>query len=111
MTTYKKIKITAVVISIVLFALVTPFYLGYGNPLPQTDYSTFENIWLTAIPIMLTGLLIGIKWERVAAWMIIIPVSIGFVYSLLAWEDPCLPMVLPLIPGLLYWKSSKLRRA
>lgn len=106
MTKYKKFKISAVIVSVVLFALVTPFYLGYGNPLPQSDYTVFENLWLTAIPLMLVGLLLGIKWEKLGAYMIIVPISVGFIYSLIVWEDPCLPMVLPLIPGILYWKSS-----
>ncbi len=109
MNRYRVFKISAVVVSVILFSLVTPFYLGYGNPLPQADYSVFENLWLTAIPLMLIGLILGIKWEKLGAFMIILPVSVGFLYSLIAWEDPCLPMVLPLIPGLLYWKSSKIK--
>ncbi len=107
MTNYKKIKLSAVILSVLFFAVITPFYLSYGNPLPQAGYSIFGNLWLTVIPIMLIGLLVGIKWEKTGAYMIILPVSIGFIYSILAWEDPCLPMVLPLIPGILYWKSSK----
>ncbi len=109
MSRYKTFKISAVVVSVILFTIVFTFYIGYKVPLPQAGYSTFENLWLTAIPIMLIGLLLGIKWERIGAYMIILPISVGFIYSLIVWEDPCLPMVLPLLPGILYWKSSKLK--
>jgi hypothetical protein len=47
--------------SSVIILLTTPFYFGYGNPLPFTnsEYTLVENFGLTAFPIILLGLLLG----------------------------------------------------
>jgi hypothetical protein len=51
---------------------------------------------------MFLGLILGWKWEKVAGFLITIPILIGFIFSLIIWEDPSFVMVIPLIIGVLY---------
>ncbi len=89
-----------------IFLFVTPFYVGYGFPMPNATLSWLENLWLIIIPFFLIGLLLGWKWERVGGFMISIPVLSGFIAALFIREDPSWVMAVPLIPGVLYLISA-----
>ncbi len=87
---------------ILIFAL--PFYFGYGNPLPfaKPDYSLWENVALTIMLLVFIGLALGWKYPKVAGWLIIISIVIGFVVGLLTEANLSINLAIPLIPGILY---------
>jgi len=97
-----RIRWIARITGTLFFLFITPFYVGYGFPLPNASMSFLENLWLVILPIFLVGLALGWKWEKVAGYMITVPIVIGFLSALIAWEDPSVIMALPLIPGVLY---------
>lgn len=87
---------------ILIFAL--PFYFGYGNPLPfaKPDYSLWENVALTMMPLVFIGLALGWKYPKVAGWLIIISIAIGLIVGLLTEANISVNLAVPLIPGILY---------
>ncbi|MBN2880721.1 hypothetical protein JXM83_01590 [Candidatus Woesearchaeota archaeon] len=97
-----KIKWTARITGTILFLLIFPFYIGYGFPFPNSTLTFFENLWLTIIPIFLIGLIIGWKHEKIAGYLITIPITTGLLVSLITWQDPSPIMAIPLLPGILY---------
>lgn len=98
----KIVKWTARIIGSLMFLFIVPFYVGYGLPIPRASYTFYENLHLSIIPIMLAGLLIGWKREKIAGFMICIPITIALIYALITWGYPG-PIVLMLaIPGGLY---------
>lgn len=97
-----QIKWTARITGSLIFLFVFPFYIGYGVPLPDSSMTIFENLWLIIIPIFLLGCLIGWKWEKIAGYLLTIPIILGFFVALIVWEDPSFIMAFPLIPGFLY---------
>lgn len=97
-----QIKWTARISGTLIFLFVFPFYVGYGLPLPDSSMSLLENIWLSIMPFFLTGLLIGWKWEKVAGYLITVPIVLGLIAALIYWEDPSFITFLALIPGILY---------
>ncbi|WP_316858367.1 hypothetical protein [uncultured Cohaesibacter sp.] len=52
-----------------------PFCFGYGNPLSfiNPGYSWIENIWLSLLPLMFVGLLIGWRFEKFGGYLAVIP--------------------------------------
>lgn len=62
----KVVKWIARISALLLLLMVLPFYFGYGNPLPFVDptYTLAENIGLTAFPIILLGLALGWRYEK-----------------------------------------------
>ncbi|MDD3264005.1 MAG: hypothetical protein PHT94_03870 [Candidatus Nanoarchaeia archaeon] len=98
----KKIKWSARISGSIIFILFLPFYLGYGIPLPNSSMSFIENIWFIIFPLVLIGLIIGWKKEKVAGFLIIIPTILGSLLSLIFWRDPIIIMYIPLIPAILY---------
>ena len=88
--------------AILLFSL--PFYFGYGNPLPfaRSDYSLWENVALTMMPLVFIGLVLGWKYLKAGGWLIIISITIGFVVGLLTKANLSINLAVPLIPGILY---------
>jgi hypothetical protein len=89
-------------LAIILFAL--PFYFGYGNPLPfaNPNYSLWENVALSMMPLVFIGLALGWKYPKVAGWLIIIAIAIGFIVGLLTEANFSINLALPIIPGILY---------
>ena len=98
----KKIKWAARISALIVFAFIFPFYIGYGVPVPSAVLSFYENVWIVAMPIFLIGLVVGWKWEKIAGYLIIIPILFSFLVSLFLWESVSPIMAAPLIPGLLY---------
>ena len=91
-----------IAISILIFAL--PFYFGYGNPLPfaKFNYSIWENVALTIMPLVFIGLALGWKYPKIGGWLIIASILIGFVVGLLTKANFSVNLLVPVIPGILY---------
>ncbi len=85
-----------------LFLFLTPFYQGYGLPLPRASYSFFENFHLAIMPVVLVGLVVGWWRERLAGLMICIPVALALILALATWGDPGPVALLAAVPGGLY---------
>jgi len=87
---------------ILIFAL--PFYFGYGNPLPfiKSNYSLWENVALSMMPLVFIGLILGWKYPKFGGWMIIIAVMIAFIVGLLTKANFSVNLAVPIIPGILY---------
>lgn len=81
-----------------------PFYFGYGNPLPfiKPGYSILDNFWLTVFPLMFIGLLLGWKFEKAGGFLIVTPISIGFIIGFMADRTLPWPMIIPFLVGALY---------
>jgi len=73
------LKWTARIIALMMIALGLPFYLGYGNPLPfaRPEYTVFDNLWLTAFPLMFIGLAVGWRYEKVGGYLLATAAVIG----------------------------------
>jgi hypothetical protein len=100
-----KLRWTARISGTLIFLLVFPFYIGYGNPLPDFNspsMSFVENLWLTIFPIFLFSLLLGWWKEKLAGYLITVSILVGFLATLLIGEDASSVMLLPLIPGVIY---------
>jgi hypothetical protein len=100
--TLSTIKWTARISGTLLFLLIFPFYLGYGFPIPDATMSLVENTWLLITPLFLVGFIIGWRWEKIAGYLISIPLIIGWLIALITWEDPSIVMTMPFVPGILY---------
>jgi hypothetical protein len=88
---------------VILFGL--PFYFGYGNPLPfaNSEYSLFDNLWLSAFPLMFIGLALGWKWEKLAGYLIIVPLVVASIIGFVFLKEGLPgPMFVPLIIGIFY---------
>ncbi len=90
------------ILATILFILIIPFYFGYGLPIPNLNLSFVENLWLTIFPVFISGLLIGWKWEKLAGYMITIPILIGVVSTFCINEDPSIALILPFTVGIMY---------
>ena len=89
-------------LGILIFAL--PFYFGYGNPLPfaKSNYSIWENVALAMMPLVFIGLALGWKYPKVAGWLIVGAIAIGFIVGLLTEANLSINLAVPIIPGILY---------
>ncbi|MDD3711581.1 MAG: hypothetical protein PHP37_03220 [Patescibacteria group bacterium] len=98
------IKWIARIIALILLIFGLLFYFGYGNPLPfvNPDYSLWENVALFMMPIIFIGLALGWKYEKIGAYLIIIPMLIVFLGGVAVHSNFSSNMLLPLIPGILY---------
>ena len=87
---------------ILIFAL--PFYFGYGNPLPFTnsDYTLWDNTWLSIFPFVFIGLALGWIFSRVGGFLVVIPIVIGFTLGLATLIGFLSVMLVPLVPGIAY---------
>ena len=90
--------------ALIILLLGLPFYFGYGNPLPfiNPDYTLAENIGLTAVPIILLGLALGWKYEKLGGYLVSAPLILGFILSLIVKFAFPINMLIALIPGFLY---------
>ena len=100
----KTIKWFARIISLCILIFALPFYFGYGNPLPfaNPDYSLWENVALTMMPLVFIGLALGWKYPRTGGWLIIFSIIIGFIVGILTKANFSMNLVAPIIPGILY---------
>lgn len=87
---------------ILIFAL--PFYFGYGNPLPfaKPDYSLWENVALSMMPLVFIGLVLGWKYPKAGGWLVTVAVAAGFAAGFLTDANLSVNLAIPLIPGILY---------
>jgi len=87
---------------ILIFAL--PFYFGYGNPLPfaNPDYSLWENVALSMMPLVFIGLTLGWKYPKAAGWLIVAAIATGFIAGFLTKANLSFNLAVPIIPGILY---------
>lgn len=93
-------------LTILLFGL--PFYFGYGNPLPFANpaYSWIENVWLTLFPLVFIGLALGWRYEKIGGYLVVIPISIGFILGIVADASFPINTLIVLVPGVLYLVSG-----
>lgn len=100
----KIIKWAARIIALCVLIFALPFYFGYGNPLPfaKPDYSLWENVALSIMPLVLVGLALGWKYPKVGGWLITISVAVGFAVGFLTDANLSVSLAVPLIPGILY---------
>lgn len=89
-------------LAILLFGL--PFYFGYGNPLPFIDpnYTLWDNLWLSVFPLMFLGLALGLFFQRVGGYLIVIPVALGLIFGLISQGEIVWHMIVPLACGALF---------
>jgi len=92
------------IMSFLILLIGVPFYFGYGNPLPfiNPEYTLGENIGLTLTPVILLGLVIGWRYEKLGGYLICIPLLFGFILSLIFKLGFPINMLMALIPGILY---------
>ncbi len=109
----KIIKWTARVLALCILIFALPFYFGYGNPLPfaNPNYSLWENVALAMMPLVFIGLALGWKYPKVAGWLIIIAIAIGFIAGLLTEADLSINLAVPIISGILYLVEGYNRKA
>ena len=100
----KIVKWTTRIISLAVLLFGLPFYFGYGNPLPfvNSEYTLWDNVWLSVFPLMFIGLALGWKYEKIGGYLIVVPVGIGMLLGLATFSDFSASMFLPLILGILY---------
>jgi hypothetical protein len=100
----KIIKWTARIIALLIIVGGLPFYFGYGNPLPfaNKEYTFYDNLWLTAFPLMFIGLALGWKYEKIGGYLLIVSVSIGLFTTVIAGKGSGTQMLASLIVGILY---------
>ncbi|HPT66090.1 MAG TPA: hypothetical protein PK257_02150 [Candidatus Woesebacteria bacterium] len=100
----KTIKWTARIIALCVLAFALPFYFGYGNPLPfiNPDYSLWENVTLTMVPLIFIGLVLGWKYPKFGGWLVTITVIIVFIVGFLTEANLSINLAVPLIPGILF---------
>jgi hypothetical protein len=104
-THLKIIKWIARIMALLILLLGLPFYFGYGNPLPFTnsDYTIFDNIWLSAFPLIFIGLGLGWKFEKIAGYLITFPIVIATIVGFIFIKEGLPgPMYFPFIVGILY---------
>ncbi|MFA5129557.1 MAG: hypothetical protein WC477_01405 [Patescibacteria group bacterium] len=100
----KAIKWFARILALCILIFALPFYFGYGNPLPfaKPDYSLWENVALSMMPLAFIGLALGWKYPKAGGFLVVIPIIIGFVVGLLTDASFSVNLLTPLIPGILY---------
>ena len=100
----KVITWTARILALCILIFALPFYFGYGNPLPfaKPDYSLWENVALTMMPLAFIGLALGWKYPKAGGLLVSISVVIGFLVGILTDANLSMNLLVPLIPGILY---------
>jgi len=100
----KTVKWAARIIALCILIFTLPFYFGYGNPLPfvNQNYSLWENVALTMMPLIFIGLALGWKYEKIGGYLIVIPIIIGFLVGLMTEANFSINLLAPLLPGILY---------
>ncbi|MBN2395902.1 MAG: hypothetical protein JXC36_05480 [Candidatus Atribacteria bacterium] len=108
------IKWIARIIAMIIIVIGLPFYFGYGNPLPfaKHEYIFYDNLWLTVFPMMFIGLALGLKYEKIGGYLIVISLLIGFLASFFMGKGSSLHLLISFVVGILYlvvgyYKSSK----
>ena len=102
--TLKIIKWTVRVLSVMVLLFGLPFYFGYGNPLPfiNPDYTLWDNMWLVVFPLMFIGLGLGLRYEKLGGYLVVVPVGLGLILGVIIADDFVVHMLVPLTLGVLY---------
>ncbi len=100
----KIIKWTARIIALLIIVGGLPFYFGYGNPLPfiNPEYTFYDNLWLTVFPLMFIGLALGLKYEKIGGYLLMISVLIGLFTLVIVRKGSGTQMLVSLLVGILY---------
>lgn len=100
----KIIKWTARISALCILIFALPFYFGYGNPLPfaKPDYSLWENVALSMMPLVFVSLALGWKYPKVSGLVIISSGIVGFAVGFLTKANLSINLAVPIIPGILY---------
>lgn len=100
----KLIKWSSRILALFILLFALPFYFGYGNPLPfiKADYSIWENVELSIIPLVFIGLALGWKYPKTGGWIIIILITISFIVGFATKANLSINLATPIIPGILY---------
>jgi len=100
----QKLKWIAKILALIIVLFGLPFYFGYGNPLPfiNPDYSFHDNLWPTIFPLMFTGLVLGWKYQKLAGYLVTVPLSIGLIVSSTIKTGFPFHMLVPFFVGILY---------
>lgn len=95
---------TARILAFLMLLFALPFYFGYGNPLPfvNPDYSLWENVALTMMPLVFIGLAVGWKYEKLGGVLVVGAIAVGFLTGLLTGAHISSNLLFPIIPGVLY---------
>lgn len=98
------IKWIARILALCILIFALPFYFGYGNPLPFTNpnYSLWENVALTMMPLVFVGLALGWKYPKAGGFFTVIPIVIGFTVGFLTEANFSVNLFAPFVPGILY---------
>lgn len=100
----KTIKWIARIFALAILIFALPFYFSYGNPLPfaKQNYSLWENVSLSMMPIIFVGLALGWKYSKVAGWIIVIAIAVIFIMGFSTKSNLSFNLAIPIIPGILY---------
>lgn len=103
------------IISIVVILFSLLFYFGYGNPLPffNDNFTFWDNMWAFVFPLIFIGLIVGLKWEKIGGYFILIPTIISSLIGLIFLKENLPgPILVPIFIGIIYlligYKKSKL---
>jgi thiamine transporter ThiT len=100
----KLIKWSARIIATGILIFALPFYFGYDNPLPfiKSDYSIWENVAVTMMPLVFISLALGWKYPKIGGWLVIASILTGFIVGLLTKANFSINLAVPIFPGILY---------
>jgi len=100
----KIIKWTARIMALGLLLFSLPFYFGYGNPVPfvNPDYTFLDNLWLLILPLVFLSLALGWKYQKLAGYLLIISISTGLLATVIIENEFIFEMIIPLFIGILY---------
>lgn len=98
------IKWTARILALIIIAGGLPFYFGYGNPLPfvKQEYTFYDNVWLTLLPLMFIGLALGWKYEKAGGCLLLISSLTGLLASVITGKGSGTLVLLFSAVGILY---------
>lgn len=84
------------------------FYFFFDNPfifsfkdVPK-DMLLYAVFWLIGAPIMFIGQIVGLKWEKIGGFLIVIPISLYIVSSYAINQSFVNLLFFPLIIGCFY---------
>ncbi|MCK9578512.1 hypothetical protein M0R01_03410 [bacterium] len=100
----KIIKWTSRILALCILLIALPFYFGYDNPLPFIDpnYSVWENLALSIMPLIFVALALGWKYPKFSGWFIVISTVVVFIVGFLTDANLSINLAIPVIPGILY---------
>ena len=64
--------------------------------------SLWDNMWLTIFPLMFIGLALGLRYEKLGGYFVVVPVGVGLILGIVIADDFVVHMLVPLVLGVLY---------